>query len=70
MATTCFFEETITDKKDKSIKVELEFGRSSYYGESLLYLRFGDTGLIVDEKTGRKIAEQMAAVAAYLGYDK
>ena len=70
MATTCFFEEEITDKEDKSIKIELEFGRSSFYGESLLYLRFGDTSLIVDKATGRKIAEQMASVAAYLGYDR
>jgi hypothetical protein len=38
MATTCFFQETIKDKKeDRSL--EVEFGRSSFYGgENLIYL--------------------------------
>jgi hypothetical protein len=44
MATTCFFEEVIQDKKEPDGRMHFEFGRSSYYGgESLVYL-------IVDDK--------------------
>lgn len=30
MATTCFVDKAIRDKEEKSQKIELEFGRSSY----------------------------------------
>ena len=69
MATTTSFEQTIKDKKaDK--KIELEFGRSSFYGESLIYFKVDGKSVIVDEATGRKIYEAMDQLGGYLGYDK
>jgi len=69
MATTMFFEETICDKEDKEMAVDLEFGRSSYYhGENLLYLKIDDKAIILDEKTGRRLVEAMVDTGRYLGY--
>lgn len=71
MATTCFFEKTITDKEAKEVSMELEFGRSSYYdGENLMYFRFGDTSMILDDKTGLELYSAMKNLAKYLGYEK
>jgi hypothetical protein len=71
MATTCFFEAVIQDKKEPDGRMHLEFGRSSFYGgESLLYLNIDDKTLIVDEATGRKICDAMWELGVYLGYDK
>ncbi|WP_426411974.1 hypothetical protein [Bradyrhizobium ganzhouense] len=70
MATTCFFEETISDLQKKDAKIELEFGRSSYYGKNLMYFTINGESVIVDEETGRKIAVQMESLAAYLGYHR
>lgn len=70
MATTMFFEKTITDKEDKNAKLDLEFGRSSYYGTSLIYINVNGTSVIVDETTGRSIYDAMQDLGAYLGYDK
>jgi len=70
MATTVFFEKTIRDKKDKSDGIEFEFGRSSFYGENLMYFSINSKTVIVDEKTGREIYEQISALGRYLGYDE
>lgn len=70
MATTTFFEETIVDLEKRDAKIELEFGRSSFYGKNLMYFRINGEGVIVDEATGKKIADQMQSLAGYLGYDK
>lgn len=71
MATTCFFEETLTDKEDKSRKLDLEFGRSSYYdGESLIYIVAGEQTVILDDAKGRELYDAMMRLGAYLGYDK
>lgn len=72
MATTMFFEKTIRDKEDKTAGIELEFGRSSFYGgESLMYFNVDGKTVILDEKTGREICEAMQRqrLAVYLGYD-
>jgi len=50
-----FFQETIKDKKENR-SLEVEFGRSSYYGENLIYLRVWDESLILDEETGRRLS--------------
>jgi hypothetical protein len=44
MATTMFFRETIKDKKEGR-SLEVEFGRSSFYGETLIYLNVWDVSL-------------------------
>lgn len=70
MATTCFFEEIVRDKEDSSAELDVEFGRSSFYGESLIYLRVGDTGVILNEKSGRELYGKMKDLARYLGYEE
>jgi hypothetical protein len=64
MATTCFCEEVIQDKKESDGRMRLEFGRSSFYGgESLVYLTVDDKTLIIDEATGRKSATPCGSLA-------
>ncbi len=70
MATTMFFEKTLTDKEANDVSIEMEFGRSSYYGESLIYLTIDGSSLILDEKAGRELCEAFSSLSAYLGYDK
>jgi hypothetical protein len=67
MATTVFFEGTITDKR-KGTSFDIAFGRSSALGENLIYLKVFDDTFILDEQTGRKLAEAMYELASYLGY--
>lgn len=70
MATTMFFCRTIKDLQAEA-KVKLEFGRSSYYGNNLIYVQIDDGAFIVlDEITGREFCEAAERLAAYLGYDK
>ena len=70
MATTMFFEETLTDREDKTKSVDLEFGRSSFYRDNLIYIVVDGKGLIVDEATGRRLVKAMAELGYYLGYDE
>ena len=68
MATTMFFHETIKDKGEER-SLEIEFGRSSFYGgENLIYLNVRDEHLIIDEETGRRLSKAMYELASYLGY--
>lgn len=67
MATTTFFEETLKDKKeDRSL--EVSFGCSSFYGESLIYINVFGVSLILDDATGRRLSEAMYGLALFLGY--
>jgi hypothetical protein len=70
LATTTFFEQTIQDKEDASIKMELEFGRSSFYRDNLIYIKVDDKTVIVNEETGREIYDAMMRLGSYLGYDR
>ena len=68
MAATIYFEEKIKDLK-KDISLDVVLGVSSSYGEGpLMYLNIFDLRLILDEATGRRLAEAMYEVALYLGY--
>lgn len=70
MATTCFFEEVLKDE-EANVEMDLELGRSSYYGgESLIYLRVGETHLIMNEKSGRALYAAMSDLGTYLGDDQ
>jgi hypothetical protein len=70
MATTMFFEEEIKDLKEPG-SVELEFGRSSYYGGiSRLYVKVDGKFMVLDEAQGRRLCAAMEDVRAYLQYDK
>jgi hypothetical protein len=64
-----FFEKSIEDK-EKPIKIDLEFGRSSFYGgENLMYFVISGELVIVDRQTGREIYDAMMRLGAYFGFD-
>jgi len=70
MATTMFFEEKLKDLQ-KPGSIELEFGRSSYYGGiSRIYVNVDGKSVILDEAQGRRLCEAMDGLRAYLQYDK
>lgn len=70
MATTCFFEETVSDKGDAKVTMEVGFGRSSFYGENLIYITVDGNSVILDERTGRALCDRMRDLGDYLGYGK
>lgn len=65
MATTTFFEEEIKDQGGKAT-LELEFGRSSFYGNNSFYIRVDGKPIIVDQETAKRIFSSMDKVAGYL----
>ena len=68
MATTQFFEKTLVDRGDKNKRMELEFGRSSFYGgENLMYLQVDGKLLILDRDTMHELFAAMERLADYLG---
>ncbi|BCG73018.1 hypothetical protein MesoLj113a_41760 [Mesorhizobium sp. 113-1-2] len=69
VATTVFFDKVIRDVEEPSTAIAIEFGRSSAYGQNLMYFTLDDKMVIVDEKTGREIYDAMQRLAAYLSYD-
>jgi|HubBroStandDraft_6_1064221.scaffolds.fasta_scaffold482256_3 hypothetical protein len=70
MATTTFFERTVSDKIKTDANVDLEFGRcSAYNGESLVYIKVDGKMVILDENTGKDICCAMGDLSHYLGYD-
>ena len=74
MATTCYFEEVITDQ-DGQEKLEVEFGRSSYYanseldndtvGSDSIYLKVDEEGVIMDRDTAKRFVEAVISVGYY-----
>jgi hypothetical protein len=70
MGTTVFFEETLKDMKDKSISLDLEFGRTTFYGDNLIYLKVDGKAMILDEEAGKRLTEAMDFLSGYLGYDR
>jgi hypothetical protein len=74
MATTCYFEETITDQGGKT-DVLLEIGSSTAFsgcaipsgtGEPSIYLRINDGQMIVmSRKTAQKFVEAVLSVGTY-----
>lgn len=69
MATTTFFEEQIKDLKEP-ISVDLEFGRSSYYGGiNRLYVKIDGRFMVLVESQGQRLCAAMDDLRAYLQYD-
>jgi hypothetical protein len=68
MATTMYLDGTIKDKEKKDAEIALEFGRSSFYGESLMYFEVGGKLVIIDKATGMRIFDEMMRLGAFLGY--
>jgi len=71
VTTTQYFDRVIVDVSDRSEPMEVELGRSSYWGdENLIYLTVNDQSLIMDDATGRALYEAMMKLGSYLGYDQ
>lgn len=68
MATTMYFGEVLHDKEGSAAPIELEFGRSSYYRDNLLYITVDGKTVILSDQDGRRLCEAMASCASYLGY--
>lgn len=68
MATTMFLETTLRDKGGRGEPIDIELGRSSFYGESLMYLTVNDQTVILSAKDGQEFCGAVAELAAYLGY--
>ncbi|MBB6243683.1 hypothetical protein [Rhodanobacter sp. MP1X3] len=67
MATTVYFEETITDQGGK-ISMDVELGRSSFYSEDSIYLKVGDELVIMDRATAKRFVEAVVLVGHYHGF--
>lgn len=66
MATTMFFEETITDQGGKT-SIDLEFGRSSYYEEDSIYIVVDGKTVIMDLDMAKKFVDAVISVGSYHG---
>ena len=70
MATTCFFEEKVSDLEE-DVSLDLELGRSSFYGGiSRIYINVDGKSVILDEETGKRLYDAMMRLGGYLGYDR
>jgi len=69
MGTTVYFEERIKSKIESEGEVDLSFGKTTFCkGEPLMYLTIFGKQFVLDEATGRRLAEAMHELALYLGY--
>lgn len=75
MATVCYFEETVTDQDGKS-SMDIEFGRSSYYGgckvkngvgEDSIYINVDGNGVIMNLDTAKRFVEAVNSIGTYYG---
>ena len=66
MATTMYFEETVLDQGKKE-KMDIEFGRSSFYEEDSIYLIVDGKTVIMDRATAKRFVEAAVSVGQYHG---
>jgi hypothetical protein len=52
----CFFEETVKCQVGKK-EMEIEFGRSLFYGEDSIYLNVDGKGIVMDSATAKRFVE-------------
>ncbi len=73
MATTCYFDETISDQGGKE-QMSVEFGRSSFYagceipsgkGEDSVYLTVDGKMVIMTRAMAQKFVEAVLSVGHY-----
>jgi hypothetical protein len=69
MATTMFFEETVKCQGGKE-KMDIEFGRSSFYKEDSIYLNVDGKSIIMDRATAKRFVEAALDVGQYFGFVK
>lgn len=67
MATTMFFEEAVKCQGGKE-KMDIEFGRSSFYDEDSIYLKVDGKSIIMDRDTAKRFVEAAAGVGHYFGF--
>ncbi|MBE0688592.1 MAG: hypothetical protein IH587_00540 [Anaerolineae bacterium] len=66
MATTMYFEETITDQGGKT-SFDIELGRSSFYPEDSIYLTVDGKTVIMDRATAQRFVNAVVSVGHYHG---
>jgi len=71
MTTTVFYHNIIHDKEKQDVKIELEFGGTSFYGgENLMYLRIDGKFMVLDRETGVKFFNAVQKLGTYLSFDE
>lgn len=71
MATTRSFEETLVTPEDPKVKIEIEFGRSSFFGgENRMYFIVDGKHVIISPEQGQRLYDAMGRLGAYLCYDE
>jgi hypothetical protein len=71
MATTMFFAETLVTPEFPEDKLEMEFGRSSFFdGISRLYITIDGKQVVMSEEQGQRLYDAMNRLGSYLGYDE
>ncbi|WP_288421008.1 hypothetical protein [uncultured Pantoea sp.] len=69
MATTIFFEETVTDQGGKT-SMDIELGRSSFYEEDSIYIIVDGKTVIMDRDTAKRFVDAVVSVGHYHGLIK
>lgn len=69
MATTMFFEETVTDQGGKT-SMDIELGRSSFYEEDSIYIIVDGKTVIMDRDTAKRFVDAVVSVGHYHGLIK
>lgn len=64
MATTMYFEETVTDQGGK-VSMDIEIGRSSFYPEDSIYLTVDDKTVIMNRATAKRFVDAVISVGHY-----
>lgn len=67
MATTMYFDEKVKDL-EKDVTLDIELGKSSFYGDTHLYIRVDDKTIIMDGKTEKEFFESIERLGFYLGH--
>jgi hypothetical protein len=70
MATTEYFNRHVADAASDQV-VRLEIGRTNFAGEGpQVYMKLGDSEVILSHEDAKAFCEQVADVASYFGYQK
>jgi hypothetical protein len=69
MATTSYFEETITDQ-GREISMDVELGTSSYYEKPSLFLSVDEKTVIMDQDTAKRFVKAVIEAGYFYGFVK
>ncbi len=62
-----FFEETVQCQGGEE-KMDIEFGRPSFYDEDSIYLKVDGKSLVMDRATAKKFVQAAQGVGNYFGF--